>query len=123
MRSIWEALKIGSAKERLAITADLVSIIGVSIASVVATLFATRTAIDATAVVASIVIGLLCLSGATVVLAAWMVVSFYITNIFHEHKSFCSALQFALWSAFAALFILAAYYAFLLLYNMSFHGP
>ena len=46
MRSVWDALRKGNAKERLAVVADLVSIVGVSLGSMFAAVLAVKGKVD-----------------------------------------------------------------------------
>ena len=112
MKSIWQALSEGDAKTRLAVVADLVSIVGVSVASVVAAMFATNSTLIWSQVFGFIFIGLLSLAGALLVLVGFMVVSFYIGTRLKDHRAVRGLLLVAWWLAFAALFLLVALYTY-----------
>ena len=112
MKTIWQALRDGDAKSRLAVVADLVSIVGVSVASVVAAMFATNSTLIWSQVFGFTVIGLLSLAGALIVLVGFLVVSFYISAMLADHRTIRGLLLAAWWLAFAALFLLATLYTY-----------
>jgi uncharacterized membrane protein YqjE len=120
VRTVWEALRDGNAKERLAVIADLVSIVGVSLVGAIAAMFAVEGKLDTSAFFGMAILGLLSISGGAVVLALFFVVSFYIGAIFEEYKTFRLLLLFALWSAFAALTLWAGYYTYEILTHTTF---
>jgi hypothetical protein len=114
MQTIWQTLKTGTAKERLAIIADLVSIAGVSIASVAGGIFALTQAagtapLNLTHIGAATVIGLLSLAGAVLFLALLLVVLAWLRNWQHRVAGVQTLVLTSVWLCVGALVIIAAW--------------
>lgn len=120
MQSIIEALRIGDAKARLAIVADIVSILGVSLATVVGGSFALSGKLHIENIVAVSAIALLSLAGASFVVLAFLASSSWLRRRFTGNLIALGLLQFSLWAVFAALFLLAAFLSYEILSNMRF---
>lgn len=114
MQTIWQTLKTGTAKERLAIIADLVSIAGVSIASVAGGLFAITQAagtapLNLTQIGAATVIGLLSIAGAVLFLALLLVVLAWLRNWQPRVAGVQTLVLTSVWLCVGALVIIAAW--------------
>lgn len=120
MHTIWEVIRDGNAKERLAVIADLVTIVGISLASIVAAIFTFDGRLDIETVFGMSIIGLLSLAGYSIVLAVFLVISFYLSGFFEEFKTFRSLLLFALWTLFVALTLWVGYFAYSVLVHTTF---
>jgi hypothetical protein len=120
VRTIWVGLKQGDAKERLAIIADLVSVVGVSVASIIAALFAVGGKLDADTLFGVVVSGLLALAGSVVVLVLFLVGSFYLRVLLDGYPIISFLLRLALWLVFAAVLFGATIAAFEILSHTSF---
>jgi sterol desaturase/sphingolipid hydroxylase (fatty acid hydroxylase superfamily) len=117
MQSILSALRGGTGKERLAIVSDLVSIVGVSIASIAGGIFAltagTGTAnLNFNQIGTATVIGLLSLAGAVLLLALFLVIFSWINNWQPKVAGVRALVLTSVWLALFALIIVAmfAYY-------------
>lgn len=120
MQSIIEALKNGDAKARLAIVADIVSILGVSLATVVGGSFALSGKLNVENVVGVSASALLSLAGASLVVLAFLASSSWLRRRFSGNPIALGLLQFSLWAVFAALFLVAAFFSYEILTNMRF---
>jgi hypothetical protein len=117
MQTIWQSLKTGTAKERLAIVADLVSIAGVSIASVAGGVFAITQAagtdsLNLYQIGAATVIGLLSLAGGVLLLALLLVVFAWLRTWQPRIAGVRVLVLTAVWLCLGALLVVAtwAYY-------------
>ncbi len=117
MQTIWNALKTGTAKERLAIIADLVSIAGVSIASVAGGIFAVSQAagtseLNFNHIGVATVIGLLSLAVAVLFLALLLVVLAWLRSWQPRVAGVRTLVSIAVWLSLGALIVVAswAYY-------------
>jgi uncharacterized membrane protein YqjE len=113
-------LRDGNAKERLAVTADLVSIVGVSIASIIAALLAIEGKVDTTAVFGVVLVGLLSLAGAALVLASFLFLSSFLSAFLQGYRTIRFLTLFALWCFFLAGALLAVWNAYEVLSSTSF---
>ena len=120
MQSIIDALKNGDAKARLAIVADIVSILGVSLATVVGGSLALSGKLDVENIVGVSASALLSLAGASLVLLAFLASSSWIRRRISGNHIALGLLQFSLWAVFGALFLLAAFLSYEILTNMRF---
>lgn len=120
MRTIIEALRTGNARERLAIVADVLSIVGISLATVVGGGFALGGTLDVENVVGVVVISLLSLAGASLVLLAFLSASSVLRSRLAANPTGRFFLQLSLWSVFSALFVVAAFFAYFALSHMRF---
>ncbi|WP_267095268.1 hypothetical protein [Xanthomonas sacchari] len=114
MRTIWQAMKDGTAKERLAICADLVSIAGISIASVAGGIFAITHAVgvaplDLSQIAVASVVGLLSLAGAVLFLAIFLTVLSRLRSWQPQIPGVCLLVISAVWLCVLALVIVAAW--------------
>ena len=120
MQSIIDALKNGDAKARLAIVADIVSILGVSLATVVGGSLALSGKLDVENIVGVSASALLSLAGVSLVLLAFLASSSWIRRRISGNPIALGLLQFSLWAVFGALFLLAAFLSYEILTNMRF---
>lgn len=120
MQSIIEALRTGDAKVRLAIVADIVSVLGVSLATVVGGSFALSGKLDVANVVGVSVSVLLSMAGASLVVLAFLALSSWLRRRFSMNPIALVMLQFSLWAVFAALFLVAAFFSYEVLSSMRF---
>jgi hypothetical protein len=125
MQTIWQALKTGTAKERLAIIADLVSIAGVSIASVAGGIFAiTQAAGTATLnfnhIGVATVIGLLSLAGAVLLLAFLLVILAWLRSWQPRVAGVRALVLIAVWLCLGALIVVASWAFYDLFTSFSF---
>ena len=118
MQSIIDALKNGDAKVRLAIVADIVSILGVSLATVVGGSFALRGKLDVENIVGVSASALLSLAGASLVVLVFLALSSWLRRRISDNPIALGLLQFSLWAVFGALFLLAALFSYEILTNM-----
>lgn len=120
MKAIWRSLKEGDSVRRLAIVADLVSIIGISLATITGALLSMPAGLSPKVAIGIAVACLLFLSLGAVLLAVFVGVSAVFTEMFDEFRVFRAVLQTAVWSLFAALILLGAYFLFAMLKNSHF---
>jgi hypothetical protein len=118
MQSIIDALKNGDAKARLAIVADIVSILGVSLATLVGGSFALSGKLDVENIVGVSASALLSLAGASLVVLAFLASSSWLRRRISGNPIALGLLQFSLWDVFGALFLLAAFFSYEILTNM-----
>ena len=112
MRSIADALKTGDTRTRLAVVADLVSILGVSLATVVGGGFALNGRLDVASVVGLTITSLLSLALASVVVVCFLSASHWLRGQFQARYGYFVLLQIALWAVFTALFVWAAFLSY-----------
>ena len=79
MQSIFDTLKTGTAKERLAVVSDIVSILGVSLATVLGGALALNAKLDVENIAGVLISGLLSLAGVLVVVALFLAVSSWLS--------------------------------------------
>jgi hypothetical protein len=120
MRTIIDALRTGTAKERLAITADIVSILGVSFATVIGGSFALSGRIDIENLVGTFVGGLFALAGASMVVVVFLATSSWLRHKLAGNAMYFALLQFSLWSVFIGLFLIASFFSYEILSHMRF---
>lgn len=109
MRSIIQTLREGTYRDRLAIVADVFSILGVTLATVVGSLLSLDSSLNMGSVMMAIVISLLSLAGGAVVLVGFMEVSGWISNKCSSNGLYKLLFQFSIWALFVSLFILATF--------------
>lgn len=105
MQSIIQVLREGCGRDRLAVVADILSILGVSLAAVVGGVLTLTTTLNVSNLFAAVIISLLSLAGSAVVLVGFLAISGWLSRKTHN----VWLLQFALWATFAALFLLAIF--------------
>lgn len=125
MQTIVQALKEGTAKERLAIIADLTSIIGVSVASIVGGAVAlTGTAslinIRFSEVIAAIIYSLLCLACAVIVLAGFLSMLSFVSRLQFKHVLVRPLIYVAAWSLLVAATLFASFFYVAVLRSFAF---
>ncbi len=123
MQSVIEALKAGDAKTRLAIAADIVSILGVSLATVVGGTFALNRKLNVANILGTSVMALLALAGASLVVLIFLSCSSWLRHRFFENAVALRLLQLALWSVFGALFLLSVFGSYEFLSSVQFVQP
>ena len=112
MQSIASALKTGDAKTRLGIVADIVSILGVSLATVIGGSFAIAGSLDVPNILGTTIIALLCLAGACLVILLYLAGSNWIQEKFATKPSAKVLLSIALWSTFLALVLASSFVSY-----------
>ncbi|WP_152606707.1 hypothetical protein [Aquabacterium sp. NJ1] len=120
MQSILSALKTGDAKTRLGIVADVVSILGVSLATVIGGSFAIAGSLDVLNILGTAIIALLCLAGACAVILLYLAGSNLIQEKFATQPAAKTLLSIALWSTFAALVLASSFISYEILSSMQF---
>ena len=109
MQSIIQVFKNGTGRERLATVADILSILGVSLAAVVGGALTLTTNLYVGNVIGAAAISLISLAGAALVLVGFLAVSGWLSRRFSPSRAFVYLFQFALWTSFAALFLFAVF--------------
>jgi len=112
MQSVIDTLKSGNSRERLAVVADILSILGVSLAAVVGGILTLSTSLRVANVIGAAISSLLSLAGAALVLVACLATSAWLSRKFAFNPLFRSLVHFSLWAVFASLFLLAAFIAY-----------
>lgn len=120
MQSILNMLKTGSGKERLAVIADIMSIVGISLATALGGAFALNAKLNAQNTIAVLAGGLLFLAVIVVVLVIFLIVSSWISQVWASNLFIGKLLQLSAWLAFAALFLCAIYLSYLALSSIQF---
>jgi len=105
MQSIFYTLKTGTGRERLSVIADIVSILGVSLATALGGAFALDVNFRVENLMIMLVFGLLFLAGASAVIALFLAASSWLSLRFSANVSIRRLLLTALWLIFGALFI------------------
>lgn len=123
MQSIFDILKTGTGKERLAVIADIVSILGVSLATVLGGAFALNANIDVENLMGVLIGGLLSLAGASAVVALFLATSSWLGLHLSANSPIRRLMLIALWLVFGALFLYAAYFAYAVLSSIRFVKP
>jgi hypothetical protein len=123
MQSIFDTLKTGTGKERLGLVADIVSILGVSFATVLGGAFALGSKLDVENTMGVLIGGLLSLAGASVVFALFLAASLWLGLHLPENSLIRRLILIALWFTFGALFLYAAYFAYAVLTSVRFLQP
>jgi hypothetical protein len=118
MQTIIETLRAGDSRERLAVVADVLSIIGVSVATVVGGGFALNRTLDVENIVGVSIISLLSLAGASLVLLAFLFFSSKLRNCTESNTTVRILLQFSLWAVFFALLLYAVFFSYYALSHM-----
>jgi hypothetical protein len=123
MQSVIEALKNGDARVRLAIVADVVSILGVSLATVVGGSFALSGKLAVENIVGILIGALLSLAAASLVVLGFLALSARMRQRFANNPIALRVLHFSLWSVFSALFLTAAFLSYEILSQIRFFRP
>jgi hypothetical protein len=123
MQSIFDTLKNGTGKERLAVISDIVSILGVSLATVLGGAFALNANLDVENIMGVLIGGLLSLAGASAVVALFLAASSWLGVHLPANSSIRPLMFIALWLVFGALFLYAAYFAYAVLSSVRFVRP
>ena len=97
MQSIWDAIKNGNGKERMAIAADIISIFGVSVFALLGGAFSINQKFYVNNLIGAIIISLLTLAGFALGLIVCLVIHNYLTTKFSDKKIYVRLLQSALW--------------------------
>lgn len=116
MKSILEALRTGSSTERLAIVADITSIVGVSLASVIGGLFAVSSktgAVNIEHLMFSVLATLATLAVAFAVVAGFILFLSKLSVPWGTPKGVQSLIVGAAWLIFLCVFLFASYAYFL----------
>jgi Na+/serine symporter len=112
MQSILSALKTGDAKTRLGIIADIVSILGVSVATVIGGSFALSGSPNVENILGTAIIALLGLTASSIVLILYLTSSSWIQVKFSAKSTIKNLLLLALWSTFLALILVASFVSY-----------
>ena len=123
MRSIIDTLKNGTGKERLSVVSDIVTILGVSMATILGGAFALNEKIDVENVLGFVILGLLSLAGALVVVAFFLGGASWLQARLPVNSLIRNLLLSALWLVFFTLCIYAAYFAYAVLTSVQFVRP
>jgi hypothetical protein len=123
MKNIFAALREGDAVKRLAITADLLSVVGVSIATIVGALLAIPSRVSPKMALEISVVALIFLAGLALVLAIFIAISAAAREMFAEYWPFHWALQIALWAFYVAILLGAGHFAASMVENSFFRTP
>lgn len=123
MRSIVDTLKAGSGKERLAVISDIVSILGVSLATVLGGAFALKAKLDVENILGVVISGLLSVAGALVVIALFLGVASRIGSRFSANSPIRKLLICSLWLLFSGFFVYAVYFSYIVLTSIRFVSP
>jgi hypothetical protein len=111
MQTILQALRSGNAKERLAVIADLTSIVGVSVASIVGGFFALAGTTNLSSEISqAIVFSLFCLAIAVLVLAVFLTFLTYLSGIQFKTPLVRPLLYISSWLLMIALTLIASLY-------------
>ena len=123
MQSVLDTLKTGTGKERLAVVADIVSILGISFATVLGGVFAFNAKLDVENIVGVLIGGLLSLAGAFVVVALFLGASSWLALHMPATSLIRRLTLIALWLVFSALFFYAAFFVYAVLTSVRFVKP
>lgn len=109
MQSIIQVFREGSVRDQLALAADILSILGVSLAAVVGGALTLSTRLNVGNTVFALMVSLLVLAGAAVVLVGFLAASSWLSDKSSFNGIHLGLLQFSVWACFAALFLLVAF--------------
>ena len=123
MQTIFDTLKAGTGKEKLAVVADIVSILGVSLATALGGAFALNAKLDVENITGVLIGGLLSLAGTSVVVALFLAASSWLGLHLPANSTVRRLMLIALWLVFAALFLLAVFLAYTILTSVRFVKP
>jgi hypothetical protein len=115
MQTIFQTLRSGNARDRLAVIADITTIVGVSVASIVGGLLAlagttSLASYEIYAVVTAIIFSLFCLAIAVIVWAGFLILLAYLSGLQFKTPHVRSLLYFSLWLVISALTLIASLY-------------
>ena len=120
MQEILEVLKNGTRKEQLSIVADIVTILGVSLATVLGGAFVFNAKNNLDSIVGVLTVVIFSVVGTCITVAAFMVTSAWLGQKLQGDPFICRLLQIALWLMFGLIFIYAAFLAYTLLSSIRF---
>ena len=118
MQSVIEVLKTGNGKERLAVISDVVSIFGVSLATVVGGTYALATSSKFENIVGSLILTLLSIASFLVVTAVFVVCANWINSRSGIPAQIKKLLSYSIWICYIALFIYSVSWGFLILTHL-----
>jgi hypothetical protein len=115
MQTIFQTLRSGNARDRLAVIADITTSVGVSVASIVGGLLAltgttSLASYEIYAVVTAIIFSLFCLAIAVIIWAGFLILLAYISGLQFKTPHVRSLLYFSLWLVISALTLIASLY-------------
>jgi hypothetical protein len=115
MQTIFQTLRSGNSRDRLAVIADITTIVGVSVASIVGGLLAlagttSLASYEIYAVVTAIIFSLFCLAIAVIVWAGFLILLAYLSGLQFKTPHVRSLLYFSLWLVISALTLIASVY-------------
>lgn len=112
MQSIISALRTGDARARLGIIADVLSILGISFATVIGGSFAISGSLNVANILGTAIIALLGLAGASLVILLYLTGSNWIRERYATRPAARVLLSVALWSTFLALVLTASFVSY-----------
>lgn len=120
MHSIIYTLKTGTGKDRLAVIGDIVSILGVSLATILGGAFALNTTLNVENIMGILIGSMIFLAAAMVVVVFFLAISSWFSVHLPANSLSRLLILIALWLVFGAIFVYAAYYAYAIFSSVQF---